>query len=68
MSTVHQILDQTKKTMKALELKEAVCVFDQAFIAKATELVWQNQEQFTNLILRMGAFQSSLNHKGPVTP
>ena len=46
--------------MDTLELKEIVCVFDQALYAKAAEITWKH-EKFKNLILRMGAFHTICN-------
>ena len=46
MSIVHQILEQTKKIMVALNLPEVICVFGQALYSKEAEFVWQNQEAF----------------------
>ena len=39
MSTVHQILEQTKKIMTALNLPEVICIFDQALDSKEAEVV-----------------------------
>ena len=60
MSTVNEVLTQTVNIMDTLELKEIVCVFDQALYAKAAEITWKH-EKFKNLILRMGAFHTICN-------
>ena len=60
MSTVNEVLTQTVNIMDTLELKEIVCVFDQALYAKAPEITWKH-EKFKNLILRMGAFHTICN-------
>ena len=59
-STVNEVLTQTVNIMDTLELKEIVCVFDQALYAKAAEIT-SKHEKFKNLILRMGAFHTICN-------
>ncbi|MES9881052.1 MAG: hypothetical protein ABW185_09245 [Sedimenticola sp.] len=61
LSTVHEILEQTKNIMQALELPEVVCVFDQALYANAAEIVWTNGDHFQNIVLRMGVFHTICN-------
>ena len=39
-----------------LKLKAVVCVFDQAFYAKAVEIFWKNKNVFENLVLMLGGF------------
>ena len=34
---------------------------DQALYAKATEIVWKQKEQFSNIVLRMGTFYTICN-------
>ena len=60
MSTVNEVLTQTLNIMENLQLKEIVCVFDQALYAKAAEIVWKH-EKFGNIILRMGTFHTICN-------
>lgn len=47
--------------MKALDIDEIVCVFDQALYAKAAEIVWKHPIQFKPVVLRMGVFHTLLN-------
>ena len=61
MSTVNEVLTQTLNIMETLELKEIVCVFDQALYAKAAEITWKHDDKFKNIILRMGAFHTICN-------
>ena len=61
MLTVNEVLTQTLNIMKTLELKEIVCVFDQALYAKAAEITWKHDDKFKNIILRMGAFHTICN-------
>ena len=37
-------------------MKAVVCVFDQAFYAKAFEIFWRNKNIFENLVLMLGGF------------
>lgn len=60
LSTVHEVLKQTLNIMKSLQLKEIVCVFDQALYAKAAEIMWKH-ERFSNIIIRMGVFHTICN-------
>lgn len=61
MSTVHEILQQVLKIMEALELKDIVCVFDQALYSKAAEITWKNQAMLNKVVLRMGVFHTVCN-------
>ena len=61
MSTVNEVLTQTLNIMETLELKEIVCVFDQALYAKAAEITWKHDDKFKHIILRMGAFHTIYN-------
>ena len=61
MLTVNEVLTQTLNIMETLELKEIVCVFDQALYAKAAEITWKHDDKFKNIILRMGAFHTICN-------
>ena len=47
LSTVHNVLVQTTKIKDELELKEIVCVFDQALYGKAVEINWKNTQTVT---------------------
>ncbi|KAJ8416693.1 hypothetical protein AAFF_G00325710 [Aldrovandia affinis] len=60
MSAIYEVLTQTLNIMETLELKEIVCVFDQALYAKASGITWKH-EKFRNIILRMGAFHTICN-------
>ena len=42
--------------LERLKLKAVVCVFDQAFYAKAVEIFWRNKNVFENLVLMLGGF------------
>lgn len=60
MSTVNEVLEQTRAIMQSLQLNKIVCVFDQALYAKAAEVLWK-QEKFKNIIIRMGVFHTICN-------
>ena len=38
--------------------EDVIVVFDQAIYAKALEIIWQNQEKFKRLVVRMGTFHT----------
>ena len=61
LSTVHEILEQAIKIMRALNLDEIVCAFDQALYAKAAEITWKHPLQYKPLVLRMGVFHTIMN-------
>ena len=44
--------------MRAIDLNEIVCVFDQALCAKVCELVWKNPDTFHPIVLIMGVFHT----------
>lgn len=60
ISTANEVLNQVLKIMKALELNEVAVVFDQAFYAKAADVLWKNAK-FSKIVLRMGTFHTLCN-------
>lgn len=56
MKTAYEVLSRGCEIRDRLDLKAVVCVFDQAFYAKAMEVYWKNKELFTGLVLMMGGF------------
>ncbi|XP_053399793.1 uncharacterized protein LOC123523028 [Mercenaria mercenaria] len=64
MSTVNEILQQCLKIIAMLDVKEIVCVFDQALYAKAAEIIWKNVETFKSVIIRLGVFHTICNFMG----
>ena len=56
LGTVYEVLLRSRKIMQAFDLNAIVCVFDQAFYAKACEVVWKNPDNFHPIVLRMGVF------------
>ena len=58
MSTVFEVLRQSVKIKESLQLNTIVVVFDQALYSKAIEIKWKHNQQFENVILRMGVFHT----------
>ena len=46
MSTVFEVLNQSVKIMRELQLPNVICVFDQAMYAKAAEIAWKHSITF----------------------
>ena len=61
LNTVFEILYRSELIRKELLLDIIVVVMDQAIFAKATEIAWRHQEQFSNVVLRMGTFHTICN-------
>ncbi len=59
MSTVNEMLSQSKRIMHALKLEHIVVVFDQALYAKACQIRWKHMNRFGNVVLRLGAFHTT---------
>ena len=58
LATIHEVMTRSLKIMEQLELKSIVCVFDQAFYAKATEVKWKHLDKFNDIVLRLGTFHT----------
>ena len=54
------------KIAKKLDVKEVVCVFDQALYAKVTEILWKDEEKMRTIIVRMDAFYTICNFIGTI--
>ena len=54
--TAFEVLCRGCEIIDRLKLKAVVCVFDQAFYAKAIEIFWKNKNVFENLVLMLGGF------------
>ena len=61
MSTVNEVLKQALKIKESLEI---VCVFDQAFYAKAAYIVWKHPDTFQSIVPRLGMFHTICNFQG----
>ena len=56
LSTVFTVLKNTINMANQLGQEDAVIVLDQTIYAKALEIIWQNEQEFQRLVVRMGAF------------
>ena len=54
--TAFEVLCRGCEIRDRLKLKAVVCVFDQAFYAKAFEIFYKNKNVFENLVLMFGGF------------
>ena len=61
LSTVLEILNRPEAIRKKLQIATIVLVMDQALYAKATEIIWNHTDQYSNLILRKGVFHTICN-------
>ena len=64
MSTVNEVLTQALKIKESLDLKEIVCVFDQALYAKAVDITWKHPDNFQPIALKMAVFHTICNYLG----
>ena len=60
MSTVYQLLLRSLAVANELCQESVVIVLDQAIYCKAQEILWKHKEQFSRVVLRMGAFHTCL--------
>lgn len=58
LSTVREVLRRTQQIKSSLDLKSIVVVFDQALYAKATEILWKEEDLMKDIIPRMGVFHT----------
>lgn len=56
LKTAYEVLSRGCEIKDRLQLNAVVCVFDQAFYAKAMEVYWKHKELFVGLVLMMGGF------------
>ncbi|CAB3994854.1 Hypothetical predicted protein [Paramuricea clavata] len=56
LKTAYEVLCRGREIKNKLQLNAVACVFDQAFYAKAMEVLWKQKEQFEGLFLMMGGF------------
>ena len=64
LSTVNKILTQALNIEESLDLKEIVCVLDQALYAEAADIAWKHRGKFQSIVLRMGVFHTICNFLG----
>lgn len=58
LPTVYTLLQRSLKMADQLGQEDVIVVFDQAIYAKVLEIIWQNQEEFKRLVVRMGTFHT----------
>lgn len=56
LPTVNTILEHSMKMADELGQKDVIIVLDQTIYAKALEIIWQQQDHFKRVVLRMGSF------------
>ena len=56
LPTVYTLLKRSLQMGDQLNQSDVMVVLDQAIYAKALEVIWQNQEQFRRMVVRMGSF------------
>lgn len=60
LSTVYTLLKRSVEMGQQLGQEEVIIVMDLAMYAKAQEIVWKKQEEFSHVILRLGAFHTAM--------
>ena len=58
LPTVYTVLQRSLQMADQLGQQDVIVVFDQAIYAKALEVLWQNQQQFQRLVVRIGSFHT----------
>ena len=61
LPTVYTLLQRSQQMADQLNQHDVIVVLDQAIYLKALEVIWQNQEQFKRIVLRMGSFHMCLH-------
>ena len=56
LKAAYEVLSRGCEVKDQLKLNAVVCVFDQAFYAKAIEAYWKHKELFCGLVIMMGGF------------
>ena len=56
LKTAYEILCRGLEIKERLQLKTVACAFDQAFYAKAMEVLWIQKERFKGLVVMMVGF------------
>ena len=58
MNTIFEVLMKAHQTKDELKLEHVVVVFDQGIYAKAVGIMWKDQDLFTDMLTRLGAFHT----------
>ena len=61
-STVYTVMKNVEAMMASLGQKDSVITFDLAIYVKAKEIQWRLQEEFVNMVIRMGGFHVAINY------
>ena len=61
MSTVYELLCQAQYITKTLHIEEVLCVLDQALYAKTAEVIWEQPQQFSHIVLRFSVLHTICN-------
>eukprot|EP00794_Sanderia_malayensis_P002198 gene2198-2503_t len=64
LKTAFEVLCRGMEIKHRLTLKVVICVFDQAFYAKAVEVQWKNKDVFKDLVLMLGGFHLLMMYLG----
>ena len=64
LSTVHTILQRSLAMADQLSQEDVIVVLDQAIYCKAKQLIWSVPEDYSRIVLRMGAFHICCNFLG----
>ena len=59
MSTIYEVRCQALSVKDALDLNSLVVVYDQTIYAKAVEIAWKHDIQFSSIVLRLGVFHTA---------
>ena len=54
--TAYEVLCRGCAIKERLGLTSVLCVLDQAFYAKAVEVIWKNQDMFRDNVIMLGGF------------
>lgn len=60
MATVLETVKKSEAIRLELKLDEIVVVMDQALYAKAAEIVWKHHDNYKHIVIRLGAFHTTM--------
>ena len=55
---MYTVLQRSLQMAQQLGQHDVIVVFDQAIYAKALEVLWQNKDQFQQVVVRIGSFHT----------
>ena len=65
-ATVQQILRLSKQATKEMEQKITIITFDLAVVMKAYSIMWQNPEEYSGVLVRIGVFHTICSYLGVI--